>query len=367
MNEPYRIPTWLHGYIDYGVAGLFAAAAMSPSLSPPVRRTLAILGATHASYAAVTDYEAGLHPWLTMRQHLKLDALGGLALCAAGLAMRRQPPAQRALLVTAGLAELGIVAFSSARPTSGPPLTDVTISYPPLDTLKPIADDVFIVDSTLPSLLGKVLPVRMTVIRLADGSLLLHSPTRYTESLRLALQALGPVAHLVAPNIAHWTLIEPWQRAFPQATTWAVPGLRERRQVRKSGLRLDQDLGTQAPAAWGGALSLIMVEGGLGFHEAVLFHQPTRTLVLTDLMVNLENHKIPTWARPMVRLLGSTAPDGMPPAYLRFIVKQRLHAAAVAAERMLELQPRRVIFAHGHCLDRNAVQHLRHSFRWLLG
>ena len=367
MNQQYGIPTWLHGCIDYGIAGLFAATAMSRSLSPPVRRTLAIVGATHVSYTAVTDYEAGLRPWLSMRQHLALDALGGLALCAAGLAMQRQPAAQWALLVTAGLAELGVVACSSASPASGPAHADVTISYPPLDTLKPITDDVFIVDSTLPGLLGKVLPVRMTVIRLPDGSLLLHSPTRYTESLRLALLALGPVSHLVAPNIAHWTLLKPWQRAFPEATTWAVPGLRERRQVRKSGLRLDRDLGTQAPAAWSDALSLIMVEGGVGFREAVLFHHPSRTLVLTDLMVNLENEKLPAWARPLVRLLGSTAPDGMPPAYVRFIVRRRPYAPAAAAERMLALQPQRVIFAHGHCLDTDATQHLRHSFRWLLG
>ena len=363
----YSISTRFHGCIDYGVAGLFAAAAMSRSLSPPVRRTLATVGAAHVSYAAVTDYEVGLRPWLTMRQHLALDALSGLALCVAGLVMQRQPSAQRALLVTAGLAELGIIACSSASPASGPARTDVAISYPPLDMLKPVVDDVFIVDSTLPGLLGKVLPVRMTVIRLPDGSLLLHSPTRYTESLRLALLALGPVSHLVAPNIAHWILLEPWQRAFPSATTWAVPGLRERRQVRKSGLRLDQELGTQAPAAWGDALSLIMVEGGLGFHEAVVFHQPSRTLVLTDLMLNLEKEKLPAWARPLVRLLGSTAPDGMPPAYLRFIVRQRQDAAAAAAERMLALQPRRVIFAHGHCLDSDATQRLRHSFRWLLG
>ncbi len=367
MNQQHGIPTWLHGCMDYGVAGLFAIAATSRSLSPPVRHALAVVGATHASYAAVTDYEAGLRPWLTMRQHLMLDALGGLALCAAGLAMRCQPAAQRALLVTSGLAELGIVACSSANPVSGPMPADVTTSYPPLDALKPIADDVFIVDSTLPGLIGKVLPIRMTVIRLPDGSLLLHSPTRFTESLRLALRALGPVSHIVAPNIAHWTLLQPWQRAFPQATTWAAPLLRERRQVRKSSLRLDHDLGTQAPAAWGDALSLIMVEGGLGFHEAVLFHHPSRTLVLTDLMVNLERGKLPAWVRPVVRLLGSAAPDGMPPAYLRFIVRRRLRSAAAAAERMLALQPQRVIFSHGRCLEMDATQHLRHSFRWLLG
>lgn len=367
MEQRSSIPTWLHGCIDYGVASLFAAAATSHSLSPSVRRTFGLLGATHAGYATATDYEAGLRPWLSMRQHLALDALGGLALFAAGLTMRRQPAAQRALLIAAGLAELGVVACSSANPVRGPRPSDATVSYPPLNTPKPIADGVFIVDSVLPGLLGKVLPVRMTVIRLRDGSLLLHSPTRFDEGLGKALLRIGPVSHLVAPNLAHWTLLGPWQKAFPQATTWATPGLRERRQARRSGLRLDHDLGTQAPPSWGGTIDLIMMKGGFGFHEAVLFHRPSRTLVLTDLVLNLEKEKVPALVRPLLRLFGSTAPDGMPPPYLRLVVRFGGQAAVTTAERLVALQPDRVVFAHGRWFDTNATWQLRHSIRWLLG
>jgi hypothetical protein len=239
------------------------------------------------------------------------------------------------------------------------------VTYPPLDTLKPIADGVFIVDSKLPGLLGKVLPVRMTVIRLMDGAVLLHSPTRFTEALRQELLRVGPVSHLVAPNVAHWTLLKPWQQAFPRATTWAVPLLRDRRQVRRSGLRIDQDLGTWAPTAWGEAIELIMVPGR-GFQEAALFHRPSRTLVLTDLILNLEPAKIPLVVRPLVRLFGGTTPDGMPPPYLRFVIRLRRQGAAAAAERLMALQPKQVVFAHGHWFDTDATHHLRHSFRWLL-
>jgi hypothetical protein len=367
MDQRNKIPTWLHGRIDYSVAGLLTAAAAARSLTPTVRRTLALAGATHASYSAVTDYEAGVKPWLSMRQHLALDALGGLALFGAGLAMRRQPAGQRALLIAAGLAELSVVAYSSDTPTTGPAYSDAVVGYEPLDTLKSIADDVFVVDSTLPGLLGKVLPVRMTVIRLPDGSLLLHSPTRLTDSLRQALLPLGPVTHLVAPNVAHWTLLKPWQQAFPQATIWAAPGLRQRRQVRRSGLRINRDLGPSAPGTWADVIDLIMVEGGLGFREAALFHRPSRTLVLTDLVVNLEPAKVPSLVLPVMRLFGSTEPDGMPPPYLRFAVRLRRKAAAAAAEQMLALRPERVVFTHGRYFTADATRQLRHSFRWLLG
>ena len=367
MDHPRKVPTWAHGCIDYGVAGLFAAATTCPSLSRPVRRTLGILGATHAGYSAMTDYEAGVRPWLTMRQHLALDAVGGLALLTAGLAMRRPPAGQRAMLVAAGLAELAIVACSSSATSHGAGRhSQATVTYEPINTLKPVADGVFVVDSQLPGLLGKALPVRMTVIRLPDGSLLLHSPTRLSEPLRQALLRLGPVAHLVAPNVAHWTLMKPWQQAFPDAVTWAAPGLRKRRQVKRSGLRLDHDLSAHAPVGWGDAIELIMVEGGLGFHEAVLFHRASRTLVLTDMVLNLETEKLPVLVRSVVRMFGSDAPDGMPPPYLRFVVRMRREAALTAVRRMLALQPERAIFAHGDCFETDATQRLRHSFRWLL-
>lgn len=240
------------------------------------------------------------------------------------------------------------------------------MTYPPLDTLKAVAADIFIVDSALPGLLGKVLPARMTVIRLADGSLLLHSPVRFAVQLKTELQAIGQIAHLVAPNIAHWIFLRDWQQACPGAATWAAPGLRERRQVKRSGVQLDHDLGETAPAVWGDTVKLVMVRGGFGFHEAALFHQPSRTLVLTDLVANLELPKLPKMARPIVRLLGMAAPTGMPPLYLRAVIKLRKQAAVRAASRLLDLCPDRVIFAHGRWFETDATASLRQSLRWLL-
>lgn len=249
-------------------------------------------------------------------------------------------------------------------PTS--PRDATTFGYPPLDTVKPVADGVWVVDSLLPGAIGRVLPARMTVIRLADG-LLLHSPTRFGPALLQELEQIGPVRHLVAPNPAHWISLPDWQAACPGAMTWAAPGLRRRAQVRKSGVHLDQDLDDQAPAEWGGAIGLLTVPGGFGMQEATLFHRDTRTLVLTDLVVNLEAPMLPAAVRPVARLLGTLAPDGMPPAYLRGVFKLRRRAAAAAVEALLALEPERVIFAHGRWFERDGAAALRRSMRWLLG
>ena len=82
--------------------------------------------------------------------------------------------------------------------------------YPPLDTLKPVAENVWIVDSG-PLGSWMRLPIRMTVVRLGSGALWLHSPTRLAPGLRMEIDALGRVGHLVAPNSANWMHLQAWQ------------------------------------------------------------------------------------------------------------------------------------------------------------
>lgn len=339
--------------------------------------------AYHTSYAALTDYEAGLWPLLNLRQHLVLDAAGATALCAAGLLLRRAPAGARGLLLGAGLAELAVVALADpvaargargrvidARRRAAPEAIGwagdaAQVGYPPLDVPKPVADGVWVVDSTLPGLLGTVLPVRMTVLRLPDGTLLLHSPTRFSAALHDALAALGPVRHFVAPSPGHWLFLKDWQQAVPAAQSWAAPGLRLRRAVRRQGVRIDQELRGPPPAVWGGAVATVPLPGALGFCEVALFHRPSRTLLLADLALNLQPEKLPALARPLLRALGVVAPDGMAPPYLRALVRRR-PAARRAAEELLGLAPERVVFAHGRWFERDGAAALRRSWRWLL-
>ena len=114
------ISTRTHGLVDYSVVSLIGSLTRARSLPPAVRRLLGRSSLGHATYAALTDYEGGLQPRLTMRQHLTLDALGGAGFCAAAILMRRQPIGARALLFGLGLGELAVVALSSATPLSGP-------------------------------------------------------------------------------------------------------------------------------------------------------------------------------------------------------------------------------------------------------
>ena len=61
----------------------------------------------------------------------------------------------------------------------------------------------------------------LTAGKEAAGSLLVGELflTGVHDALIAALQPLGPVRHLVAPNIAHWTYVAGWQARFPDAVT----------------------------------------------------------------------------------------------------------------------------------------------------
>jgi len=171
------------------------------------------------------------------------------------------------MLAGAAAAAAGVWALARGRRRLDSPAARARATYPPLDIPKPVAEGVWIVDSGPINAMGLTLPVRMTIFRLKDGDLLLHSPTRFSAEVARAVEALGPVRHLVAPNIAHWTFLADWQSAYPDATTWAAPGLRDRAQVRASNVRINAELSETAPAEWADTLDQGIVPGGAGFNE----------------------------------------------------------------------------------------------------
>ena len=241
----------------------------------------------------------------------------------------------------------------------------VETTYPPLNVPKQAAEKVWVVDGEPVRVMGLQLPVRMTVVRLRSGELWLHSPTQYNETLKRALEPIGPIGHLVAPNVAHWSFVKDWQQHV-SATTWAAPNLRRRAAVKKSGVRFDHDLGEHPPEAWADDLDQAIIPGGGGFREVAFFHRASRTLVLTDLIVNLEPQKLPWAPRAFAKLTGTLAPDGRAPAYLRLIVRMRRREAAKAVARLLSWEPERVIFAHGRWFESDGKAALRRSLGWLL-
>lgn len=238
--------------------------------------------------------------------------------------------------------------------------------YEPLDTLKPVARDIWVIDGPTICFYGLPFSTRATVVRLADGRVWMHSPTRLTGDLRAEVAALGPVAHLVAPNWIHYAHVADWQMAFPEAIAWAASGVAARAASRGVTLRFDRDLGQDAEAAWAGEIDQMIVEGSPVHREAVFFHRASRTLILTDLIEDFEPRSPPWYLRPLLRLGGVLDPHGSMPRDMRLSFRGHRAQLRAAVRRMIDWAPERVILAHGRWYREDGVAELRRAFRFVL-
>ncbi|SEK73259.1 protein of unknown function [Roseovarius nanhaiticus] len=236
--------------------------------------------------------------------------------------------------------------------------------YEPLNTLKPVAPDIWLIDGPALRFYGMPYSTRCTVIRLNSGDLWVHSPTLLTDNLRDEIAVLGPVRYLVAPNWIHYSHISEWQAAYPGAQSFAAPGVAQRAAKKGALVDFDHDLTQDAPAAWSDEIDQMIVAGSRVHREAVFFHRASETLILADLIENFETAKLPVWMRPLVWIAGIDDSDGKMPLDMRLTFRKAPLADCV--ERMIDWGPQRIILAHGRWYQRDGVGELRRAFRRIL-
>jgi hypothetical protein len=240
-------------------------------------------------------------------------------------------------------------------------MADAFIPYAPLQVLKPVAENVWLADG--PEIQFKVLPfpTRMTVIRLGDGGLFVHSPIAPDPALMAAVDALGPVRHLIASNSLHYWWIPDWAMRYPQARVHAVPGLSKKA---KRPLRIDAELGDAPAPDWADEIDQVLFTGD-GFIEADFFHRLSGTAVLTDLIENFEPCRIKrSWLRWLVRAAHAADPHGSAPYDMRLAFLRHRTGLRAGVRRMLAWKARRVILAHGRWYDRDGAAELARAFAW---
>ena len=242
---------------------------------------------------------------------------------------------------------------------------DAFVPYAPLNVPKKVADDLWIVDGPEIRMgmlgLGVPFPTRMTIVRLNDGGLFVHSPVAPAPDLFAAVEALGPVRHLVAPNSLHYWWLPDWKARFPQARVHAVPGLQRKAKRR---LRVDAELGDAPAPEWAEQMDQVLIRGPLT--EADFFHRASRTAILTDLIENFEPTRIrPRWLRLLVRAGHAADPHGSAPYDMRLSFLGRRRALRAGVRRMLAWQPERVILAHGRWYAKDGAAELARAFAWV--
>jgi len=204
---------------------------------------------------------------------------------------------------------------------------------------------------------GGTLLTRMTVFKLADGGVVIHSPVPFDDALRAETERLGVVRAIVAPSNCHHLFVADAQRAFPGVPTYAAPGVADKRP--------DLALEPLTDRRWPGEIDQVEI-GNRIMREVVLFHRASRTVIAVDLVEHFRD-ETPGLDRLMrvyikVMLMWNKP---RPAPELRWMTRDRA-AARRALDHILEWDFDRMIVAHGESFEHGAKDALRDAWRFIL-
>ena len=220
-----------------------------------------------------------------------------------------------------------------------------------------ITDDIYALSGDLYAGL-MYFPLRMLVIRVPAG-LILWSPVTLDDAQAAAIDALGTVRWIMAPNAFHHLYLEDSMQRWPDATLIVSDGLAQKRP--------DLDLSNAVslasmPSAFAGILEARRIEGAPSMNEWVLLHKPSRTLIVCDLIFNI--HAVKRWSASLIfRMVGAWKRCAQSRMW-RFFVKDRAAAAASLAA-VMAWDFDRIVMAHGDVVETGGQAALAQATPWM--
>ncbi|MDC0678826.1 DUF4336 domain-containing protein [Sorangium atrum] len=203
---------------------------------------------------------------------------------------------------------------------------------------------------------GVRMRARTTVVRLDDGSLLLHTPAPPTDGLTEQLRALGPVRWLVVPNCWHHLGAPAAAAHFPDAKVVGPASALNRNKALKLHMDIhDAQFGEQVPE-----FEALPLQGVPFWDETVLYHRPTQTLLGADIVLcaGAKDH----WTlRYAARITGFYERVRVPPDARKKIPDKA--AAARSIRAMLERPAQRLIVGHADVIEEGWRDDLAQAWR----
>lgn len=160
---------------------------------------------------------------------------------------------------------------------------------------------------------------RMTIIRLSDGKLWLHSPIALNNERLNSVKQLGEVSYIVAPNIFHHLFIGGWLKQFPSAELWGAKGLAKKRP----DLSFCGNLKEAPEPEWATKIDQLYFQGSKVLTEVVFLHKQSKTLIMTDLIQNHDrNNEVLFW-KIVKNVIGVLSPNGGVPKDLKMTIRDK--------------------------------------------
>lgn len=242
--------------------------------------------------------------------------------------------------------------------------------YEPLNTLKQVDENIWIVDGDVIEMnvlnFGVPFSTRMTIIKLDDGVLWCHSPIKPNDQLIKEINQLGEVKHLISPNKLHYAYIHEWKNIYPNSTTWASPGVEKRASSQNILVKFDKVLGECPLSEWSKDIDQLIFKGSHVIEEVVFFHKSSHVLILTDLIENFEASRTSSkfW-KTIYKLGGIADPNGQTPIDMRLTFWGQKDKARRCYYKMLSWNPEKIILSHGRWYDSDGMAELKRAFNWL--
>jgi hypothetical protein len=201
---------------------------------------------------------------------------------------------------------------------------------------------------------------RMTVVRLADGRLWLHSAGEPTPELCAELDRLGQVSWIVVPNRYHHLHASAMKARYPGAQVIGPASAMSRNKAVVLDLAIDDPrLPSLVPE-----LPPVALRGVPFLDETLFFHAKTHTLIGADLMMCGCAADHWTW-RWVSRVLGQYQRHKAPPDV-------RWHTRGGPAVRQSldeigKLPLQRILVAHSDPVEDRPIEQLEEAWRFVRG
>ena len=214
------------------------------------------------------------------------------------------------------------------------------------------------VDENILTVVGEIhmplmdLPRRMTVVRLADASLVVFSAIALDEHEMYALEAYGRPAYLIVPSDKHRLDAKTWKDRYPEIRVVAPEGARAKVE---EIVQVD----TVSPRFEDPNVQCVTVPGTCGREAALVIHTPKgTTLVLNDVVGNIRDAAgFGGW---LLHLAGFAGEQAQVPAVVKMAVIADTKALRTQLLQWAEIESLvRILVSHGSPIEDNPRQVLR--------
>ncbi len=198
---------------------------------------------------------------------------------------------------------------------------------------------------------------RMTIIKLKNDKLFLHSPTKLNSKLIEQIDNLGTVAFIVSPNKLHHLFLNSYVKQYPNAIFYATRDLIKKRK----DIYFNESIQDQPSKEWSDELDQMIFKGCAFMEEVFFFHKASKTLIVTDFIQSMHPHH--NFFERIIGRIGGVYNNPSPPRDLRFMFYLDRKNTRQSIQRVNQWNYDKIIIAHGKLITKNAKEVFNNAFK----